>query len=160
MPHFIECLPWLMLLKASGQAAVLIVLVLAAQYALGRRLNPRWRHGLWLLVVLRLALPWTIPSPVSLFNFLSFSKASEALVSLPAASDAPGFPVLQPPATAREERPAGQPAASSPSAAPGWRVNFSWLPLAWVAGVCTLALCMGWNYSRLTTSSGVAPSID
>lgn len=109
MPHLIESPSWLMLLKASGQAAVLIVLVLAAQYALGRRLNPRWRHGLWLLVVLRLALPWTIPSPVSLFNFLSFSKASEALVSLPAASDAPGFPSFNRPPPPERSGPRGSP---------------------------------------------------
>ena len=57
------------LLKASWQGAVLILLLLAAQWAFGRRLSPRWRYGLWLLVVARLALPWTIPSSISVFNF-------------------------------------------------------------------------------------------
>ena len=54
----------------SGEASILIVLVLAAQWLMGERLKPRWRYALWLLVVLRLALPWTIPSPASLFNVL------------------------------------------------------------------------------------------
>ena len=34
---------WSLLLKASGQATVLIVLVLAVQRLLGGRLTPRWR---------------------------------------------------------------------------------------------------------------------
>ena len=38
-------------LKASWQAAVLILLVLAAQWLCGQRLNPNWRHALWLLVM-------------------------------------------------------------------------------------------------------------
>jgi len=64
------------LLKMSGQASILIFLVLAAQWLCGRRLQPRWRYALWLLVLLRLALPWTIPSPASLFNLLRMPPAS------------------------------------------------------------------------------------
>ena len=64
------------LLKISGQASILIVLILAAQWCCGRRLQPRWRYALWLLVLLRLALPWTIPSPASLFNLLKLPAAA------------------------------------------------------------------------------------
>jgi len=63
------------LLKISGEASVLIVLVLAAQWLCGPRLQPRWRCALWLLVLLRLALPWTIPSPTSLFNVVKVPAA-------------------------------------------------------------------------------------
>jgi beta-lactamase regulating signal transducer with metallopeptidase domain len=66
------------LLKMSGEASVLILLVLAAQWLCGWRLKPRWRHVLWLLVLLRLALPWTIPSPASLFNLLKIPVAPQA----------------------------------------------------------------------------------
>jgi beta-lactamase regulating signal transducer with metallopeptidase domain len=65
------------LLKMSGEASILIVLVLAAQWLLGRRLKPRWRYALWLLVLLHLALPWTIPSPTSLFNVLKMPAAAQ-----------------------------------------------------------------------------------
>jgi bla regulator protein BlaR1 len=58
------------LLKMSAQAALLILLVLAVQWLFGSRLQPRWRYALWLLVLLRLALPWTIPCPVSLFGMV------------------------------------------------------------------------------------------
>jgi bla regulator protein BlaR1 len=81
-------LPWLV--KASCQAAVLILLVLAVQWAFGRRLSPRWRYGLWLLVVVRLALPWTMPSSVSVFNLLNLPNASAAVARLKATPRAQG----------------------------------------------------------------------
>jgi beta-lactamase regulating signal transducer with metallopeptidase domain len=63
------------LLRLSGQASILILLVLAAQWLCGRRLQPRWRCALWLLVLLRLALPWTIPFPSGLSNVLQLPAA-------------------------------------------------------------------------------------
>ena len=82
MQEFFESYHLPSLLKASWQAAVLILLVLIVQWAFGRRLSPRWRYGLWLLVVVRLALPWTMPSPVSVFNWLSFPEGSAAVANL------------------------------------------------------------------------------
>jgi hypothetical protein len=49
--EFLTNYPLFSLLKASWQAAVLILLVLAVQRVFGRRLSPRWRYGLWLLVL-------------------------------------------------------------------------------------------------------------
>ncbi len=57
------------LLEASWQASVLAVLVLLLQGALHGRLNPRWHHALWLLVVARLLLPVLPESALSLFQF-------------------------------------------------------------------------------------------
>jgi len=56
-------------LTTTWQASVLAVLILAAQGLLGARLNPRWRHALWLLVVLRLVLPTLPESALSLFRY-------------------------------------------------------------------------------------------
>jgi len=66
-----------LLLKMSVEASILILLVLAAQWLFGRRLKPRWRYALWFLVLLRLALPWTIPSPASLFNVLKMPAVTQ-----------------------------------------------------------------------------------
>jgi beta-lactamase regulating signal transducer with metallopeptidase domain len=55
------------LVTTGWQASVLIVLVLAVQKLAGDRLAPRFRHALWLLVVLRLALPDLPASPLSVF---------------------------------------------------------------------------------------------
>ncbi len=57
------------LLAASWQASVLALVVLAIQRIFGARLNPRWRYALWLLVVVRLALPVLPESGLSLFQF-------------------------------------------------------------------------------------------
>jgi bla regulator protein BlaR1 len=54
--------------RSSWQAAVLAGAVLMIQFALGKRLAPRWRHAMWWIVLLRLLIPVTPPSPFSLFN--------------------------------------------------------------------------------------------
>ena len=148
MQEFLTHYPLPSLLKASWQAAVLILLVLAAQWAFGRRLSPRWRYGLWLLVVARLALPWTIPSPISVFNFLSYSRAAAAVASLrvnpePAGSIAPqaaAIPAAQPRDTA---------AGMFTDATPGFDLSLSHLLLAWAAGAFALAVYLVITHYRL-----------
>src|SRR5664279_2787159 len=139
-------LPWL--LKASCQAAVLILLVLAVQWAFGRRLSPRWRYGLWLLVVVRLALPWTMPSSVSVFNLLNLPNASAAVAKLSATPKAQGS--LAPsaavvPAARHREAAAGTPATT----APGFSVSLSHLLMVWAAGAIALAVCLVFTHYRL-----------
>ena len=73
------------LCRASWEGSVLVVLVLLVQGLLRRQLTPRWRHGLWVLVVLRLALPCSVRSPISLFSW--FEPQSPAGAS-PAMTDA------------------------------------------------------------------------
>jgi bla regulator protein BlaR1 len=55
----------------SWQAGMLVLLVLAVQLVLRRRLTNRWRFALWWIVLARLLLPINPASTVSLFNFLS-----------------------------------------------------------------------------------------
>jgi beta-lactamase regulating signal transducer with metallopeptidase domain len=82
-----------LLLKSSWQASVLIVFVLGVRWIFGRHLRPQWRHALWLLVVVRLALPWTVPSRLSLFNYLhlpgAISASSAGVQSSPVAPESP-----------------------------------------------------------------------
>lgn len=142
------------LLKASWQGAVLILLVLAVQWVFGRTLHPRWRYGLWLLVMFRLALPWTIHSQASLFNLLSFPKASAAWTfrarpGHPASVTAPPAAGLQ---TIETDR---QPSADQPAtAAPGLELMVSWFLAIWLAGALALAiyiLVMHYRLSRRIT---------
>ena len=99
MQEFLEFHHLPSLFKASWQGAVLILLVLAAQLILGRRLNPRWRYGLWLLVLIRLSLPWTIPSPLSVFNYLHLGGGVDRVAAGPPARGSETRAV--PPAVAR-----------------------------------------------------------
>jgi len=61
-------LDWL--LRSTCQASVLICLVLTLQWALRGWIDVRTRYLLWLLVVVRLALPWAPHSRLSLYNLL------------------------------------------------------------------------------------------
>ncbi len=106
------------LLRMSGEASVLIVLVLAAQWLCGEKLRPRWRHALWLLVLLRLALPWTIPSPLSLFNVLSAPAAVHAILPENRSVEAINPTVV--------------PAHGSP--AQGASIHLNWLLMLWTIG--------------------------
>jgi beta-lactamase regulating signal transducer with metallopeptidase domain len=73
------------LLRASWQASVLVVLVCVAQWVFRKSLSAKWRHRLWLLVLLRLILPVSLPSTFSIFNYLdpSLIGHSERAPSLP-----------------------------------------------------------------------------
>jgi bla regulator protein BlaR1 len=130
-----EFFTWLW--RASWQASVIVVLVLLVQGLLRRRLTPRWRHGLWVLVVLRLVLPISVRSPISLFSWFESQSPSGAA---PAATDI---------------RPLG-PKKSDPLAAVIPNVNLlakaqvgPVLRWAWLAGALTLPLCLIMGNYRL-----------
>lgn len=79
------------LLRASWQAGVLALIVLALQWALQKKLSAAWRHALWLLVVARLLLPVSPRSALSVFNYAELDKpASHSISEL---SPAPAPPV-------------------------------------------------------------------
>ena len=64
------------LLTASWKGGLVVLLVLAVQAMLGRRLPPRWRYALWLLVAVRLLMPVGPPSPLSLFRLAGSGSGS------------------------------------------------------------------------------------
>jgi beta-lactamase regulating signal transducer with metallopeptidase domain len=131
MESFLSHFPHL--LKTSAQASILIVLVLAAQWICGRRLQPRWRCALWLLVLLRLALPWTIPSPASLFNVLKLPAAAQ-----PAPAEPIHGPVV--------DRPVSQATRIPVTAASAKKHWLAWL---WAEGALFVAGCAGFGHYRI-----------
>ena len=133
------------LVRVSVEASILIVLVLAAQRLCGRRLGPRWRSAMWLLVVLRLALPWTIPSPASLFNVLRLP----AVAAHPPTEPAPVEPINV----------SGGDAQWTAAAVSSIRGNwFAWL---WAAGALSLAgYAMAAHYAFRRRVSGLRPLTD
>lgn len=58
------------LLQTTLTASVVICLILAAQKTLGGRLGPRWCHTLWLVLLIRMVLPWAPSSRFSLSNLI------------------------------------------------------------------------------------------
>jgi hypothetical protein len=72
------------ILQASWQTAVLAVVVLAAQLIFRNKLSPAWRYGLWILVVVRLIMPFSPQSAFSIFNvgqWVRLRPAAEPVVS-------------------------------------------------------------------------------
>ena len=67
-------------LTATWQASVLVVIVLAVQASMGRWLSPRWRYALWSVVVVRLLLPVTPGSALSVFNLFHGDAAPIVVV--------------------------------------------------------------------------------
>ena len=58
------------LLKTTVQGGVLICLILLIKAVLRTRLPVRWHYYLWLLLLIRLVLPWTPQSRISIFNLV------------------------------------------------------------------------------------------
>jgi beta-lactamase regulating signal transducer with metallopeptidase domain len=67
--------------RNSVEAGVLVVVVLLAQWFFGKRIAPRWRCGLWMLVMARLLLPVSAGSVVSLFNLIPRSGSLQTAVA-------------------------------------------------------------------------------
>lgn len=121
------------LLWASLQGTVLIVLIVIIQKILRRRLPVHWHYCLWLLLLIRLAIPWLPESKMSIFNLVpryvqqgriieSFSQSRSA--------DPMGFYM--------HVRSAGAPQAIEESEA--FSVRFvRALPAFWLAGTVLLA---------------------
>ncbi|MHB1305763.1 MAG: M56 family metallopeptidase, partial [Limisphaerales bacterium] len=67
------------LLRASWQAAALVVIVVSLQRLLRPWLAARWRHALWLVVLARLLLPITPASGWSVFNLAPVGRINPAI---------------------------------------------------------------------------------
>ena len=81
LPAYLQgLLEWLV--RTTWQGSVLVVLVLLVQTLAGRRLGGQGRYWLWLVVLIRLALPWTPQSPVSFFNLLPGSPLPMATANV------------------------------------------------------------------------------
>jgi beta-lactamase regulating signal transducer with metallopeptidase domain len=68
-------------LRASVEGAVVAAVILAGRAALRRRMPGTLAYWLWVVLLLRLVLPWTPESAVSVFNL--FPRAQRVAVELP-----------------------------------------------------------------------------
>jgi bla regulator protein BlaR1 len=149
-------------LRLSWQAAALTMLVLVGQWLAHGRLPARWRYNLWLLVIIRLLLPFSAQSPMSVFNVVRPSLVSRptfvsANLYAPAGEAAP--PREAPAATAQVRRVENEPeatgvarsATASLAYKPVLRVRFDLMEAAgwvWLAGVAGFWICIAWTTGR------------
>jgi bla regulator protein BlaR1 len=75
-------LEWL--LKATLQGSVLVCLILLTKVMLRDRLPARWHYCLWLVLLVRLILPWAPQSRLSIYNLIPRSYPSHGALTTPA----------------------------------------------------------------------------
>lgn len=122
------------LLRNSAHACALAVLVYGLELVAGRHLAPRWRYGLWLVVLARLLVPVAPESHLSLFNLVDFapaglSGAALQVLGLPAPVV---VPTVEPP----------HPLADTPT----W---FVWALALWCPGALVLSGLIWRDHRRL-----------
>lgn len=148
--------------RSSAEAGILIILVLGVQWFFRKRLTPRWQCALWLLVVIRLLLPFSLSSATSVFNLLPrwtrpeptgstvvappTSPASASPTSFPRSIAYPENQVKEKPPVAQPPNPTiATPSPSWPSAEAVHHYSWSWPVFifgVWLAGVFLLAGCV------------------
>lgn len=124
--------------RSTLEAGILVLLVLVAQWLFRKQLTPHWRCTLWLLVVVRLLLPFSLTSITSIFNLLPPWTQSALAVPPQAKPPAPQVPIISPlvlpadPSTTvlRTTAPIVK------RHAPPWPV---WILATWLAGTVLLA---------------------
>jgi beta-lactamase regulating signal transducer with metallopeptidase domain len=71
LPHFFN---WV--IETSIMASVLVGLILCVKTLLRKRLTPRWHYLLWMILIVRLLLPWSPGSSYSIYSILSYGYES------------------------------------------------------------------------------------
>jgi len=61
---------WHWTVTITVQVSIMVAFVSLVMVVMRHRMAARWMHGLWLLIFLRLLVPWSPPSPASLYNFV------------------------------------------------------------------------------------------
>ncbi|WP_236288162.1 M56 family metallopeptidase [Paenibacillus allorhizoplanae] len=67
------------ILSVSIMATITVVFIMLIQRILHKRIKPRWHYLMWLLVIVRLLLPWHLESHLSIYNWLSYPETIREL---------------------------------------------------------------------------------
>ena len=136
--HLSEIFGWL--LRSSACAGVLVCLVLAVKAAAGGRLAARWHYFFWLLVVVRMIMPWVPQSTVSVLNLIPDSAKWRARALL--STEVGGREFEMGPAAIKPKIVPGTPSVKITDAglSAGLVLRVAdMLALVWLAGVLVLA---------------------
>ncbi len=71
------------LLRATLQGSLLVCLIVATKVVLREKLLARWHYCLWLVLLVRLALPWAPQSRLSIYNLVPRLLPSHRVLSTP-----------------------------------------------------------------------------
>ncbi|MFC8684727.1 M56 family metallopeptidase [Brevibacillus porteri] len=126
----------------SIEASLLVILILFCQQ-LGKNHFPiRWHYAVWFLLLWKLAVPWSIDSTISLYNWLPTSSWTSMQAAYP-----PTEPIVLATEALHPLEFSLQPDASFANEA-----SFSWislLSLIWIGGVAIFAITMTLSTYRM-----------
>ncbi|KAA0764390.1 M56 family metallopeptidase [Bacillus sp. SH5-2] len=71
LPRFFD---WV--IETSIMASILVGLILCIKILLKNKLPPRWQYLLWIILIVRLLLPWSPDSSYSIYSILSYSNGT------------------------------------------------------------------------------------
>jgi beta-lactamase regulating signal transducer with metallopeptidase domain/Tol biopolymer transport system component len=153
-----------LLLRMSLQASLVIVLVLLVQWMGRKHFSPRVRYALWLLVVLRLVLPTSLESSVSVFQHARAATTTIARAAKPDFSPAqsPAKTVPSPPVSVKVDGDLRAPSKSvNPKNAPGLPAVGSAkeggrVPPQTVASTASKAAIAAWPWSVILSLAWLA----
>jgi len=77
--QLIDVFNWI--IRSSAYAAVTVAVIALAQFAGRRRLPAGWLYALWLILLIRMVLPFGAESRWNLWNFLPRVIAEDGFVS-------------------------------------------------------------------------------
>ena len=68
------------LIETSLMASILVGFILCIKMLFRNKLTPRWQYMLWIVLMIRLLLPWSPDSSYSIYSLLSYrSSVSEVI---------------------------------------------------------------------------------
>lgn len=149
------------LVNTSIQGAILAALVGLACWALGERLSGRVRAALWLVVLVRLALPISIPAPWSVFNAvpseawttnLLSPRIPESLIAHDPLTGLAAPSAATTPSAVTGGRPQPAPstaAAVTASTSPAWPEPRVIALTVWLVGALALLVALAFNAGRI-----------
>ena len=152
--HLQSFFDWLV--RTSWQASVLICLILLVQKVMGRWIGVRGRHCLWLLLLIRLALPWAPSSGLSVYNLVPVPlqrgteiRGSRQVRTVSVGMRSEPVEVLGATASPTSDVRTDQAAGGSGAVSERPRSYAGALLLGWLAGAGCLAGCMAASSLRL-----------
>lgn len=138
---------FLELVKISFYAAVITAVIWIVRATAGRRLSARFRCAAWIILVVRLLLPFEVASPFSLFSLIPepAGQAIQSTFSDPQGNPLPSTPnaAENQPGQAEPDNPPPPAQAADMPAAVSWSTVLSWI---WAAGMGAMLLFFALTY--------------
>ncbi|PFR27672.1 MULTISPECIES: M56 family metallopeptidase [Bacillus cereus group] len=66
-------------IETSIMASIVVGFILCVKIVLRNKLTPRWQYVLWMILIVRLVLPWSPDSSYSIYSILSYNSGTEAI---------------------------------------------------------------------------------